>query len=243
MKRWNKWNHSKCPRCGCQDEDTKHVIMCQDEEARENLYNSITIIDDWMEKYDTHPAIRQIFSTTLFQFSETTFENTAEFILFEDTSESAKIIRQAAIEQDEIGWLNTYEGKLSTKWELIQDNYYHTINEGRKTGLTWSAWMIKKLYEATKSQWVHRNEVLHHQNTQKATRNEITQLKAEIRKEFELGDDNILINDIGIFTVSEDDVNLFTIDEQKAWLKSTYIARKRADPKYKPTHPLRRYDG
>ena len=71
----------------------------------------------------------------------------------------------------------------------------------------------------------------------------MTQLKAEIRKEFELGDDDILVNDIGIFTVSEDDVKLFSTEEQKSWLKSVYLARKRADPNYKPPKPLRRYDG
>lgn len=39
--------------------------------------------------------------------------------------------------------------------------------------------------------------------------NELSQLRAEIRKEFELGDDDILVSDIGIFTVSEDDVNIY----------------------------------
>ena len=46
MMRWNKWNHSKYPRCGVDNEDTYHMIMCTDEEARENLYASIMIIGE-----------------------------------------------------------------------------------------------------------------------------------------------------------------------------------------------------
>ena len=136
-----------------------------------------------------------------------------------------------------------FEGKLSKKWELTQDEFYHSENENRKTGLTWSAWLIKKLYDTSKSQWTHRNQVLHNDTMRKTSQRELTQVKTEIRKEFEIGDDDIVINDIGIFTLSEDDVNQLTIDEQRAWLKSVFIARKRANPQYKPPRPLRRYDG
>ena len=90
---------------------------------------------------------------------------------------------------------------------------------------------------------MHRNEILHHQTKQRTSRQELSQLQAEIQKEFEIGDDDILINDIGIFTVSEEDVNLFSVEEKKAWLKSVYIARRRANNNYNPPRPLRRYDG
>ena len=119
MRRWNKWSHSKCPRCDQNNEDNSHVIP--DGEARENLYENISTIDEWMEKYDTHPAIRHIFSKTLHDFGQTSFHYNASFILFDDASDMATLIRKAAAEQDEIGWLNTFEGKLSTTWELAQD--------------------------------------------------------------------------------------------------------------------------
>ena len=135
MRRWNKWNHSKCPRCNQNNEDNLHVIMCPDGEARENLYESISKIDEWMEKYDTHPAIRHIFSTTLHDFGQSRFYENATFILFDDTSQLSTLIREAAAEQDEIGWLNTFEGKISKTWELAQDKYYCTVDETRNQDL------------------------------------------------------------------------------------------------------------
>lgn len=108
MKRWNKWSHSQCPRCNRNDEDTLHIIMCENDEARENLYDNIVLIDEWMDKYNTHPAIRNIFTTTLFDFNKSTFINTANFMLFNDNSENAILIREAAAEQDAIGWLNLF---------------------------------------------------------------------------------------------------------------------------------------
>lgn len=165
--RWNKWNHSKCPRCNQNNEDNLHVVMCPDEEVRENLYENISKIEDWMDKYDTHPAINHMFSTTLYDFGQSNFTDNALFILFDDESNIATIIKEAASDQDEIGWLNTFEGKLSKKWELAQDEHYRIVEETRKSGLTWTTWFIEKLYDTTKSQWTHRNEVLHHQTKQK----------------------------------------------------------------------------
>ena len=92
MMRWNKWNHSKCPRCGKDNEDTHHIIMCQDEEARENLYENIMMIDEWMDKYNTHPAIQKMLINTLCDFGRSTFTATANFILFQDHSDLANCI-------------------------------------------------------------------------------------------------------------------------------------------------------
>ena len=103
--------------------------------------------------------------------------------------------------------------------------------------------MIKKLLFIVKDQWQHRNEVLHQQNKIKTSKKDIEQTKKEIEKEFEIGDDNILITDVGLFLLDIDDVIALPIEEQKAWLKSVYIARKRADQNYRPPAPLRRYDG
>ena len=82
--------------------------MCEDDEAREKLYEKITEMDEWMEKYDTNPAIRNVFITTLFEFGRSTFSATAEFVLFDDHSTIANTVRDAASERDEIGCMNTF---------------------------------------------------------------------------------------------------------------------------------------
>lgn len=78
--------------------------MCGNDEARKNLYDNIIMIGEWMEKYTTHPAIRQIFTTTLFDLGKSTFNDTANFVLFGDNSDPVNKIRRAAKEQDDIGW-------------------------------------------------------------------------------------------------------------------------------------------
>ena len=243
MKRWNKWTHSKCPRCNHNNEDTHHVIICPDEEAQETLRENIDKLDAWMDKYGTHPAVRYIITSTLHYRNTITFSESAEFFLDEDESNTAQLIRIACKEQDTIGYQNTLEGKLSKTWEPIQDKYYGITEEKSRSGLGWTTTLIKKLLFIVKDQWQHRNEVLHQQNKIKTSKKDIEQTKKEIEKEFEIGDDNILITDVGLFLLDIDDVIALPIEEQKAWLKSVYIARKRADQNYRPPAPLRRYDG
>ena len=243
MHRWNKWSHSRCPRCNHDNEDTYHVITCPNEEAQDLYQENIYKLDEWMDKYGTHPAVRYIIISTLQQCNTIKFSEAAEIFLDEDETNTAQLIRKASNDQDIIGYQNTIEGKISKTWESIQDEYYSITKEKSRSGLGWSTTLIKKLLFIIKDQWKHRNEVLHQQNTTKQSQKEIDQTKKEVEKEFEIGDDDILISDVGLFLLDLDETLELPIEDQKAWLKSVYIARKRADPTYRPPAPLRRYDG
>ena len=67
-------------------------------------------------------------------------------------------------------------------WEIAQDKYYCIVKENRRTGLTSTAWLIKKLYDTSKSQWNHRNEILHRETERNTSKREIAQLRSEIKK-------------------------------------------------------------
>lgn len=56
MKRWKKWSHDICPRCGTK-ETIQHVISCPATEAREVWIKEIKGLQDWMEGAGTDPNI------------------------------------------------------------------------------------------------------------------------------------------------------------------------------------------
>ena len=92
MHRWNKWSHSRCPRCNHNNEDTLHVITCPNEEAQFLFRENVDKLDKWMDKYGTHPAVRYIIISTIQHRNTTTFSEAAEFFLDENESNIAEHI-------------------------------------------------------------------------------------------------------------------------------------------------------
>ena len=71
----------------------------------------------------------------------------------------------AARRQDEIGLHNFMEGFICTEWRILMGHYYRSIKPSRNA-LSWTAGLHLQLQLFTKSQWEHRNSVVHARNGQ-----------------------------------------------------------------------------
>jgi hypothetical protein len=65
-----------------------------------------------------------------------------------------------ASEQDAIGWDNFMEGRISPQFCKQQSKYY-IEQESRSSGIKWASDLISQLLLMIKTQWLHRNAVVH----------------------------------------------------------------------------------
>jgi hypothetical protein len=83
--------------------------------ANQEWTSWVTNLGVWLIEVDTHPSICHCISESLMQRS----------LLTSFVSHSNLVCHSAALEQDEIGWQNFVEGKISKHWGYLQLLYYH----------------------------------------------------------------------------------------------------------------------
>ena len=91
--------------------------------------------------------------------------------------------------QVDIGWYNLLSGFLSQDIVHLQQLHFNSI-KSKKTGHTWGATLIKKLWNITHQLWIQRNDVLHNTDAINALSG-IVPLKATITLEHALGPINL----------------------------------------------------
>jgi len=69
-------------------------------------------------------------------------------------------LREAAAEQDSLGWYNFFMGFTSTRWMDIQAAHFTRIGS-RKTPERWMAALIQKQWDIAGDIWYYRNDILH----------------------------------------------------------------------------------
>ena len=73
------------------------------------------------------------------------------------------MIRDASLEQDQIGWFNAIEGRLSIKWKKAQDIYHKSIPNCTQKSTIWAKKKTMAIYKIPFQMWLHRNNVLYDQ--------------------------------------------------------------------------------
>jgi hypothetical protein len=167
-----------------------------------------------MIENETDPAIREALLLTL-----DTRDPNHSFTLFSDPH-----TLRAAQAQDRIGWIHTTEGKLSSQWAVVQDEYYHSIGSIRSSR-KWAAGLVTNLLAITHSQWMHRCSVLHERDTQGLKLQEGRELMASIQQQFSLGIEGLHARDHHFIRRGWDCIVALPAANKKAWLASVLIAR------------------
>jgi hypothetical protein len=138
------WDHSQCPFCQQDNETTEHVILCNSHGTNQEWTSQVINFGVWLIEVDTHPSICYCISESLMQCLPST-----SFV-----SHSDLVCHSAALEQDEIGWQNFVEGKISNHWGYLQLLYYHDLHSKQSVG-RWTLGLVSHLLELTHGMWVH----------------------------------------------------------------------------------------
>ena len=170
VSRWKPLRHAKCPSCPHPHEDRDHVLRCPHPSRMEWRRTFLLTLRTTCDKLHTRPNLQMILLTAL----EAWLTNTpADFSQY--PTQYSHLIRQ----QTQIGWRQLFNGRLSTEWSRLQDEYLYQqgLHNKKTTGLLWATTVLSKIWEEWTSIWNIRNQVIHgHDQT---SRLNIQRLEAE----------------------------------------------------------------
>ena len=213
MKRRGVRLRSNCPRCGTPDENTQHVTTCKDRDATDLWNAQLNDLMRWMQRRGTKPQITNTIIAGLRTW------RLALPSLQDDDRRWDGICLQ---EQNEIGWFNFLQGRLSLEWRAKQEAYYKAMGL-RRTGRRWIEALIKKLWEISWTMWDHRNKVLHDNDRHKELGN--YELGLMVRKEYDKGGRDLAPRMKYLLAADLQEVLGYSVSKKKRWLRSVQAAR------------------
>lgn len=151
QKIWKLKDTDACPHCG-QPEDSYHVWTCKADSVHTLWEQSLNKLRNHLLCLDTDPTIMM----GIIHYLQSWRSDTSLKPL-QDTS-----IQQMLSLQDTRGIRQFFEGWWHGNWELLQQQYYTSINSHRN-GKRWTIAIITKLWEIAWDIWEFCNAVLHEQ--------------------------------------------------------------------------------
>ena len=115
-----------------------------------------------MEKTETHIQVQEIIlqgiKAAITEGIETVDDNQLSF-------QPSGIIQSALQEQNEIGWTNFYKGRLSKKWEQVQQQHYNQTKPKKADTHRWATSIISTMWQGLLLMWEDRNDDQHGRDT------------------------------------------------------------------------------
>ena len=218
MLRRKDWTHSKCPRCGQEDECTKHVCRCADPEARKQWHQAIKDLEQHMDAQDTDPLITKHVLAMLQAWAQEHDAPAPPAI-----TACMRSLHQALLAQSSIGAWNTLLGRVSKQLTLHQQKRYEAAGS-KKTGLRWASALVIKLQNVAWDMWDHRNGILHQCPDRHHRKEELEEANSLIAKEWVRGNQGLLRQDKFLFRDKKEVLGR-TLERKWQWLSAVTAAR------------------
>ena len=140
-----------CPNCGDR-EVAGHLCLCPNEDRTKLLWDQTKELEQWMNtNNNTNAEIAYWLPKYIL------YRGTKKFA---DLGPMSRSMRALATSQDEIGWRNFMEGRLTSKFYGMQ-HYHLTLSASYLNGGDWMKQCITKVLHITHSQWIFRNFSYH----------------------------------------------------------------------------------
>ena len=170
-----------CPRCNLFEESTSHVLLCQHHSSCAHRLESLEQLASWLDNTQTRWDIRDTILDTLRELQPTsTLSAHVPFNPYDDK------IFVAARAQDSIGMVNFLEGFISKEWHTIMAHYYREIKSSR-TASSWTAGLHFHMQKFARSQWDHRNSIVHARNAKGRKITSEKEIQARLEYQLSMG--------------------------------------------------------
>ena len=154
--------HSNCPICDEANEDVLHVLVtCQHHSASEKRESLLQELKVWLQSVKTDPDITTLIISGLRSCFLDPFGDEP---LLHHTSDATTTFA-ALTRQLDIGWFAFMCGYITTPLIKCQHSYYRSIDSLKHGTTSWGCQLSSKLWNLTRSIWIHRNSVLHDTST------------------------------------------------------------------------------
>ena len=219
------------PACPCCDEDvqedTRHQLHCSDPKRYELLIEGVEELEQWLTTVDTDPVLTTCICRYIRGRGHEEFGTNPPL---------PATYRGLAETQEEIGWDNFLEGRVSLHFRRHQKDYYQTVGS-RRTALSWAAGLVERLILITHSQWIYRNSVKHHRETDGLKREERAELREHIEEQFRLGPTGLPQEDHFLLEEDFETVWQRTGADKRTWLRAIRVARDSTRTQEAPVRP------
>eukprot|EP00956_Cyclotella_meneghiniana_P027633 scaffold62402_cov42-Cyclotella_meneghiniana.AAC.1 len=152
MKRWFGSEHSQCPNCGKDDEDSHHLMHCPDSGRFALFREEAQKLTVWLEMNHTDPILAKIISRYVMNRGSSRLA---------DFSNVPPEYYKFVYEQQLIGWDNFMLGQITTSLRPLQHSHLLS-SPSLLTVDDWLTNLINKLLHITHGQWIYRNISKHH---------------------------------------------------------------------------------
>ena len=218
MCRWGHWNTNQCPCCDAEIETAQHILVCTDPEMTDEFRECVEVLETWFIDKDTCPEIADCIITAIARHKPTAFGLSAD-----------SLVEEAANQQDQIGWTNLLEGKISKLWRALQSTYLQELGS-RNTARTWAHGLIRQLLEFTHRMWLKRNHIRHKRAAEDGSPMDEESLDLQVQEQHEWGTFGLAAADHGLLTeLSLTEVQKLGLIQKQAWLLNINAARKAED--------------
>jgi hypothetical protein len=219
MKLWGFQEHEDCPRCPVGQENPLHVLLCPALSTSIIWNTTLSKLQTWMTSASTMPALQDAIITRLRQWKGDTVASPQWSTRYG--------LRNAILQQDELGWYNFLMGRIGLQWKAVQQRYYEWLGR-RNTGRKWATALIQKVWEVSWDMWDHRNEV-RLQTLTPAKRRRLIALNRLVLSEYTRGIVGLRARDHHWLSKPQSTILQYDYNRKEQWAESIHLARVRFD--------------
>jgi hypothetical protein len=140
MKLWKFQDHSECPQCPEPTEDPMHILNCPTLSARNCWKTALMTLEGWMTKNHTMPKLTVAIIRSLKAWKVPPVRP------IHRSTTAGYGLQRTLLEQDTMGWYSFPLGKVSVRWQAVQQKYFEWLKR-RNTGKTWVQALIQKVWQ------------------------------------------------------------------------------------------------
>ncbi len=151
---WEENVSNKCPQCGCENENTKHLTRCMDPGHLLQLRQLIENVIDVLDEANVTPELAQMIEVYFLGQGQHSME---------DITHMHSRFLPVATAIDNLGWDCYVEGQIPY---LLIETVQPMLQRDNPRGSVdlWGSKFIKSLISITHKQWLYRNSDVHQES-------------------------------------------------------------------------------
>jgi len=209
-------NHSKCPRCDQDGEDTSHVIRCRAPTAYRAWIEATNKLSDWLLQERTSQCLTDAILARLSAW------RAGDPLM---AVQGPPGLMEAIACQDALGWENFILGRIAPQLANFQQRHYTNIRS-TKTASNWLSRLINQVWLVVWKMWEHRNRANKSDATAQQKR-ERGVLLQKVRHQFAMGKQSLLAADRNLLADKAMLLN-YSLKELQQWSEKISNARQAA---------------
>ena len=218
MSRYKCWESPLCPRCHETIENHSHLISCNHHFCKDAVNEGLLRLSDTLKYWNTDPKVHVLFLKKL--------RNPRMLMLDLIPYGSPIMLIQAAKEQDLLGVDRFIEGRLTSTWRKIQQQYYEAnYPDTRKNGLRWASLVLRNIFRYCRQHWLIRNKFVEDHKINREQEVLQHRIIEQLEDEHAKGINGVAIDERFLFDISLEQLKRLSIAAQRDWLDHVYTAR------------------